>query len=108
MDPGRFNYPVAVFPERRGKAFYLCVRCRTKSRGPDDDFIVRGTRITLTGYGRFDLAYFRQTNRWFTVARGVTAVECFKEIDGTRSSGRRHEDERTSLAGLSVPRTVVS
>ena len=80
-DPGPFNYPVAVFSEWRGKAFYLCVRYRAKSRNPEDDFIVRQTRMTVTGFGRFDLAYFRHTNRWFTVARGLTAVECFKEID---------------------------
>src|SRR2546425_4607828 len=24
------------------------------------------TRMTLTGFGRFDLAYFRHTDRWFT------------------------------------------
>jgi hypothetical protein len=79
-DPGPFNYPVAVFAEWRGKSFYLCVRYRAKSRNPEDDFIVRQTRMTLTGFGRFDLAYFRHTNRWFTVARGLTAAECFKEI----------------------------
>jgi len=81
-DPGPFNYAVAVFSEWRGNAFYLCVRYRTTTRNPDDDFIVRQTRMTLTGFGRFDLAYFRHTNRWFTVARGLTAVECFEEIDG--------------------------
>jgi hypothetical protein len=25
-DPGPFNYPVEVFSEWRGKAFYLCAR----------------------------------------------------------------------------------
>src|SRR5438874_11360754 len=25
LDPGPFNYPIAVFSEWRGKAFYLCV-----------------------------------------------------------------------------------
>lgn len=38
------------------------------------------TRMTLTGFGRFDLAYFRHTNKWFTVHRGLTAAECFREI----------------------------
>ena len=28
-DPGPFNYPIEVFSEWRGKAFYLCVRYRT-------------------------------------------------------------------------------
>ena len=30
---------------------------------------------------RFDLAYFRHTDRWFTVYSGLTAAECFKEIE---------------------------
>ena len=80
-DPGPFNYPIAVFSEWRGNAFYLNVRYRARSRNPDDDFVVRHTRMTLTGFGRFDLAYFRHTNRWFTVYRGLTATDCFREIE---------------------------
>ena len=51
-----FNYPIDVFPEWRGKVFYLSVRYRARSRRPEDDFVVRHTRMTLTGFGRFDLA----------------------------------------------------
>jgi hypothetical protein len=32
---------IAVFSEWRGKAFYLNVRYRARSRRPEDDFIVR-------------------------------------------------------------------
>jgi hypothetical protein len=81
QDPGPFNYPIAVFSEWRGKAFYLNVRYRAQSRRPEDDFVVRHTRMTLTGFGRFDLAYFRHTNKWFTVFHGLTAAECFREIE---------------------------
>jgi hypothetical protein len=81
FDPGPFNYPIAVFSEWRGKAFYLCVPYRARSRKPEDDFIVRHTRMTLTGFGRFDLAYFRHTGKWFTVFVGLTAAECFREIE---------------------------
>ena len=80
-DPGPFNYPVEVFTEWRGKAFYLCARYRARSRRPEDDFVVRNTRLTITGFGRFELAYFRHTERWFTVFRGLTAQECFREIE---------------------------
>ena len=69
-DPGPFNYPVEVFCEWRGKAFYLCARYLTRSRRPEDDFIVRSPRMTMTGFGRFDLAYFRHTERWFTPRPG--------------------------------------
>ena len=73
---------MAVFSEWRGKAFYLCARYRARSRRPEDDFVVRSTRMTMTGFGRFELAYFRHTGRWFTVYLGLTAEECFKEIEG--------------------------
>jgi hypothetical protein len=52
-DPGPFNYPI----------------------------VVRHTRMTLSGFGRFDLAYFRHTDKWFTVYRGLTAADCFREIE---------------------------
>jgi hypothetical protein len=81
-DPGPFNYPVAVFSEWRGKSFYLCARYRTRSRRPEDDFVARSARMTMTGFGRFDLSFFRHTGRWFPVYCGLTASECFKEVEG--------------------------
>lgn len=86
-DPNPFNYRVAVFPEWRGKTFYLCPRYRVRSRRPEDDVVLRHARMTMTGCGRFEIAYFRHTERWFTVSRGLTAPECFRESKGTRSSG---------------------
>jgi hypothetical protein len=80
-DPGPFNYPLEVFSEWRGKAFYLNCRYRARRRKVEDDFVVRHTRMTLTGFGRFDLAYFRHTDKWFTVYRGLTAADCFREIE---------------------------
>ena len=82
LDPGPFNYPVEVFSEWRGKAFYVCAKYRARSRRLEDDFVVRSARMTLKGFGRFDLAYFRHTERWFTVYRALTAAECFAEIEG--------------------------
>jgi hypothetical protein len=81
-DPGPFNYPIEVFSEWRGKAFYICAKYRARSRHPEDDFVVRSARMTLMGFGRFELAYFRHTGRWFTVYRGLPAAECFAEIEG--------------------------
>ena len=43
-DPGPFNYPINVFSEWRGKAFYLCARFRARSGRPEDDFVVRHAR----------------------------------------------------------------
>lgn len=69
-DPGPFNYPVEVSSEWRGRAFYLCARYRARSRRPGDDFVARSARMTMTGFGRFELAFFRHTGRWLTVFRG--------------------------------------
>lgn len=80
-DPGPFNYPVSVFSQWRGRSFYLGATYRTPSRNPDDDFVVRTARLTPTGFGRFDLAYFRHTGRWCTVACGRTANQCIAEIE---------------------------
>ena len=47
--------------------------------------VVRHTRMTLTGFGRFDLAYFRHTNRWFTVYRGSDSDRiAFERLKRTR------------------------
>jgi hypothetical protein len=80
-NPGPLNFPIEVFSEWRGKAFYICARYRTPSGQPEDDFIVRRARMTMTGFGLFDLAFFRHTERWFTVLRGLKAADCFKEIE---------------------------
>ncbi len=74
-----FNYAVAVFSEWRGQAFYLCVRYRTPE--PTEEFVVRSTRLEYTGRGRFDLAYFRHTDRWQPVYHGLTPAECFETIE---------------------------
>jgi hypothetical protein len=81
-DRGPLNYPVEVFCEWRGTAFYICARYRSRNRRPEDDFVVRSARMTLKGFGRFDLAFFRHTERWFTAFRGLTATECFEHIEG--------------------------
>ena len=81
-DPGPFNYPIEVFSEWRGKAFSICAKYRVRNRRPEDDFVVRSARMTLTGFGRVDLAYFRHTERWFTVYRGLTPAQCFEDIEG--------------------------
>jgi hypothetical protein len=80
-DPGPFNYPIEVFSEWRGKAFYICAKYRAKSPRPGDDFVVRSARMTLTGFGRFDLAFFRHTGRWITVYHALTAAESLKEME---------------------------
>lgn len=77
-----------VFSESRAKAFYISAKYRTPSGRTEDDFIVRRARMTLTGFGRFDLAYFRHTDRWFTVFLGSLPPNALITSRATRSSGQ--------------------
>lgn len=46
-----------------------------------EGFITRSGRLTLVGVDRFDIAYFRPTGRWWTIARArdlKTALRYFK------------------------------
>ena len=88
-DPGPFNYPVEVFSEWRGKAFYLCVRYRTGKGRPPGDFVVRSTRLTMTGFGRFELAYSPSHQ---AVVHGLSRPDSHRVLSGDRR-------ERGLLAG---------
>jgi hypothetical protein len=37
--------------------------------------------MALTGFGRFDLAHIRPGWRWLTTHRGLTAAQCFRQIE---------------------------
>jgi hypothetical protein len=65
QDPGRFNYPIAVFSERRGKAIYLIAKHAPFSehrvsvwRGGCSPLVAAGPRIT---YPNHDARSRRQT-----------------------------------------------
>jgi hypothetical protein len=76
-----FNYAVAVYGEWRGRSYYLCAKYRRARGGPEDEFVVRQTRMTYTGPDRFDLSYFRHTNRWQLVFSELTMAECCETIE---------------------------
>ena len=80
-----FKYVVAVFGEWRGSSYYLCAKYRTPKGNPQEDFVVRQTRLNYSGLGRFDLAYFGHTNRWQPVYSGLTPQQCFETIEQEES-----------------------
>lgn len=76
-----FNYVIEVFGEWRGRSYYLCAKYRTSRGNPEEEFVVRTTRLTYTDLGQFDLAYFRHTNRWQPVFSDLTVPELFETIE---------------------------
>jgi hypothetical protein len=75
------NHPIEVFSEWRGLSFYLCTRYEAASGRPEDRFVVRFTRLHCVGNGKFDLSYFRHTERWWTVLQRAPLAECLKAIE---------------------------
>ena len=61
QDPGPFNYPIGVFSEWRGKAFYLNVRYRARNRS---------TRASDDRSGR--CGWSRRTRSTFQAFRSVS------------------------------------
>src|SRR5262245_13707923 len=78
---GPYAYPVAVFPEWRGRHFYLKVRYRGYGHLDAPVLVFPQTRMTVAGFGRFDLAHVRPGFRWLTKHRGLTAAQCFRKIE---------------------------
>ena len=76
-----WNYVTEVYGEWRGRSYYFCARYRTSRGTAEEEFVVRTTRLTYTGNGRFDLAYFRHTDRWQPVYARLTVAECFEAIE---------------------------
>ena len=82
---GPYACPVAVFREWRGRHFYLKVRFRANGHPGAPELVFPHTRMTLTGFGRFDLAHIRPGFRWLTTHRGLTAAQCFRKIEADQA-----------------------
>ncbi len=76
-----FNYPIEIWTKWHGSFFYF--GSTWASPGPNrtaPTFEVRFARLEYAGERKFNLAYFRHTEKWHTIFADLTVDECLKLI----------------------------
>ncbi len=75
--PTEFNYCVDILGKWHGTKYRFLQKFRNDrpDRYLESEFIVPFARIEYVGRDRFDLSYFRHTEQWWPVDRGVTLDE---------------------------------
>jgi hypothetical protein len=77
----RWNYPLALWTKWHRSFFYF--GSTWASPGPNriaPTFEVGFARLEYVGDRRFNLAYFRHTDEWWTTHRGLSLGKCLKLI----------------------------
>lgn len=77
----QFNYPIKIWTKWNRSFFYFT----STGNCPNLDaisptFEAPFARMEYTASGRFNLAYFRHTEKWFEIFQGLTMDECLKLI----------------------------
>lgn len=81
----RFNYLEDIFTKWRGRYFYFMAKYASPGPNSISPFFEIGfARLEFIGDNRFDLAYFRHTEKWWPVFFGLTVDEA---LDLVRSEG---------------------
>ena len=81
----RFNYIEDIFTKWRGRNFYFMAKYASPAPNRISPFFEVGfARLEFIGDNRFDLAYFRYTEKWWPVFSGLTVDEA---LDLVRSEG---------------------
>ena len=78
----RWNYPIELWTKWHRSFFYF--GSTWASPGPNriaPTFEVRFARLEYVGERKFNLAYFRHTEEWWTVYEGLTFVRCLSSIE---------------------------
>jgi len=76
-----FNYPIDIWTKWHGSFFYF--GSTWASPGPDriaPTFEIRFARLGYVGDQKFNLAYFRHTEKWHTIFTNLTLDECLRLI----------------------------
>jgi hypothetical protein len=79
----QFNYPVGLSGKWHRNNYRFITRYRSghaENRG--EEFDAPFARLEYVGRDRFDLSYFRHTQQWFCLHRGVTLAEALRLIEG--------------------------
>jgi len=81
----KFNYIVDILTKWRGRYFYFIAKYATPEAEPTKSFFEYGfARLEFTGDGRFDLAYFRHTGKWWPL---FTDLSLDQALESVRSDG---------------------
>jgi hypothetical protein len=81
----RFNYIEDIFTKWRGHYFYFMAKYASPGPNRISPFFEIGfARLEFIGDNRFDLAYFRHTEKWWPIFSGLTVDEA---LDMVRSEG---------------------
>ena len=81
-EPQKFNQVVKIESKWRGSHFYLMSHYKS-APSPyriKDGFEMGIARLTAKGRDKYDLAYFRHTEKWFTFLFDLSAEECLEQI----------------------------
>jgi hypothetical protein len=77
----RFNYPTTIWTKWHKCFFYFTSTWASPgSSRIAPTFEAPFARLEYTADGRFNLAYFRHTEKWFEIYQGLTLNECLKLI----------------------------
>jgi hypothetical protein len=78
----QFNYLVNIHSKWRGPFFYFCsTYCSPGPNALSPSFESKFARLQYAGKGRFHLAYFRHTDRWWEIAQFLSLQECLSWIE---------------------------
>ena len=81
--PTEFNYCVDIFGKWHGTKYRFLQRFRNDQpdKYTEREFIAPFARLEYVGRDRFDLSYFRHTEQWWPVDRGVTLDEALALLE---------------------------
>ncbi len=81
--PTEFNYCVDIFGKWHGNKYRFMQRFRNDrpDQYTEQEFTSPFARIEYVGRDLFDLAYFRHTEQWWPVHRGVTFDEALELLE---------------------------
>lgn len=80
--PTQFNYPVDIFGKWHGNRYRFLQRYR--SGFPEklgEEFDSPFTRLDWVSRDRFDIQWYRHTETWFCLYRGLSLAEALKTIE---------------------------
>ncbi len=82
IQPTEFNYPIAIYGKWHGTKYRFIQRYRSDRDGSIEfEFDAPFTRLEYVGRDRFDISYFRHTEKWFRLYRDVSLREAIRLIE---------------------------